>query len=193
MTEISAVNVKWGLRLPLKECKAPPHLQAHVGSVSVELSHFPLALNRSQRDLGSLWQDSLLCPLLLAPLWERHRSHFFVLIFKQPGWSEVFQNLGSWERSHLPSVSCSVFQRFLFSVLNHWQGTHSTGQSVAPCLRNNKSLSWQVYYPPRFAIRSPPRHTKMERNWWCWGWAALCSPMDVILMSSLWPFAVTWL
>lgn len=127
--------------------------------------HWPHCRNS---DAASTWHGSLLCRLCW-PLFRKCADLTSVLIFEQPGLSEVFQNLGSCKRSHLPSVSCSVFQHFLFSLLHHWPGTHSNW-TVSPCLWDNKNLHKWFYSPPRTAIRSPPTHTKMERNEWHGGW-----------------------
>lgn len=127
IAEISAVNVKLESRLSFEEWTPSPHFLGQINSVMVQLSHF----------LRHRWTVASGFGVHVTPCWacfswllfSTCSDLTFVLIFKQLGWFEVFQNLGSFERSHLPSVSCSVFQYFLFSVLHHWPGA-ATGQSL---------------------------------------------------------------
>lgn len=161
----------WSWRGHCKSMSLLPTFLGQINSEMVQLSHFLLVPwpHCGNSDAASTWHGSLLCRLCW-PLFGKCADLTSVLIFEQPGLSEVFQNLGSFKRSHLPSVSCSVFQHFLFSLLHHWPGTHSKW-TVSPCLWDNKkNLHRWFYSPPRTAIRSPPTHTKMERNEWHGGW-----------------------
>ena len=176
VAEISAFSEELELRQSLQEREPAPHLLAQINS---EWSSFLTSLWCCCA--GASWisyprDTTPCCACFSLPLFSKCTDLTLVLIFKQPGWSEVFQNLGSFERSRLPSVSCSVFHHFLFSLLHHWPGTHSHW-TVSPCLWNNKkSLYRRFYSPPRFAIQSPPRHTKMERNEWHGGGRLLSQP-----------------
>lgn len=128
--EISAVNMKLESRLSFEERTPSPHLLAQINSVMFQLSHFLRYHWTVASGFGVHVTPCCACFSWL--LFSKCSDLTFVLIFKQLGWFEVFQNFGSFERSHLPSVSCSVFQYFLFSVLHHWPGT-AAGQSLPVC------------------------------------------------------------
>lgn len=134
VAEISAFNEELELRQSLQEWEPAPHLLAQINS---EWSSFLTSLWRCCCTVAS-WisyprDTTPCCACFSLPLFGKCTDLTLVLIFKQPGCSEVFQNLGSFERSittemQLPGRGRGVWE-FWMALLSGFVKRRSAGPS----------------------------------------------------------------